>query len=151
MNRDLAKFNQQVRKWADGQPRKYRKTALAFGYRCDTETHSFSGTEKWISQQSRKRSGEGVSERTIQRHLKAFEKHGVIEVERRRNGDKNMSSVYTVHFDRFITDDDSAAFLASLTSLGPNEPARNTPTTDLDGNCNCIGCARGDGCIWADW
>ena len=146
--KDLDKFNKMVRHWAEQMPAKYRKTALAFGYRCDKKTHSFDGTLRWISQQSRKRSGEGVSRATLERHLKVFEKHGVIEIERRRNGDKNMSSVYTVHFDRFIADDDSAAFFASLATLEPKEPARDTPTTDADGNCNCIGCARGVGCIW---
>jgi len=148
MNKDLTKFNRMVRKWADQQPKMYRKTALAFGYRCDTKTHSFSGTEKWIAKKSRERCGEGISERTVQRHLKVFEKHGVITVERRRNDGQNMSSVYTVHFDRFIAGDDSAAFFASLASLEPREPAKDTPTTDADGNCNCIGCAKGDGCIW---
>src|SRR5712664_1438886 len=127
--KDLTKFDRMVREWAGRQPKKCRKTALAFGYRCNTKTHSFDQTLRWISQQSRKRSGEGVSERTLKRHLPVFEKHGVITVERRRDGDKNMSSVYHVHFDRFIGSEDGGyeRFLASL------EPATGTPTTDADG------------------
>ena len=135
-----------VRKWADKQPAKYRKTALAFGYRCDRESHSFDGTLAWISKKSRERKGEGVSRPTLERHLPVFEKHGVITVERRRNGGQNMSSVYHVHFDRFIGTEDNE-FLASLASLAP---VTGTPTTDADGLCTCVGCSRGTGCIWAD-
>jgi hypothetical protein len=74
--RKLESFNAMVRKWADKQPAKYRKTALAFGYRCDVKSHSFSGTLAWISKKSRERKGEGVSRPTLERHLPVFEKHG---------------------------------------------------------------------------
>lgn len=103
MNKDLAKFNTMVREWADRQPAKYRHAALAFGYRCDTETHSFSGTLEWVSRLSW-RYGYGVSRATLVRHLRVFREHGVITVERRRKDDKNMSSVYHVDFDRYIGD-----------------------------------------------
>jgi hypothetical protein len=98
----IATFNAMVRKWASRQPTKYRRTALAFGYRCDRQTHSFGGTLQWISKQSRKRPGEGVSESTLGRHLKDFEANGVITVERRRSGSRNESSVYHVDFDKVI-------------------------------------------------
>jgi DNA-binding transcriptional ArsR family regulator len=146
--KDLASFNRMVRKWADKQPKMYRKTALAFGYRCDTNTHSFDGTLAWISKKSRERKGEGVSRPTLERHLKVFEKHGVITVERRRNGSQNMSSFYHVNFDKLIGSDDGYdEYLASLARL---EPVTGTPSTDADGLCNCFGCDRGTGCIWAD-
>jgi DNA-binding transcriptional ArsR family regulator len=144
--RKLEAFNAMVRKWADKQPKMYRKTALAFGYRCDMKSHSVDGTLAWISKKSRERKGEGVSRATLERHLPVFEKHGVITAERRRNGDKNMSSVYHVHFDRFIGAAEDNEFLASLARIGP---ATGTPSTDADGLCNCIGCDRGTGCIWA--
>jgi hypothetical protein len=111
---DLSSFNATVRKWADRQPLKYRKTALAFGYRCDRRTHSFDGTLQWISKKSRERPGEGVSVPTLQRHLKVFSSQGVIEVERRRNdGGMNMSSVYYVNFGMVLLDDRDA-YLVSL-------------------------------------
>ena len=104
--KELASFNALVRQWADRQPAGYKLSALAFGYRCDRLTHSFDGTLKWISEQSRKRKGEGVSRATLARHLKVFEADGVITVERRRNLDKNMSSVYHVDFDKVIEAED---------------------------------------------
>jgi DNA-binding transcriptional ArsR family regulator len=113
--RKLASFNAMVRKWADKQPPMYRKTALAFGYRCDVNSHSFDQTLEWVAKQSRKRKGEGVSESTLKRHLKVFEASGVITVERRRNGDKNMSSAYRVDFAKVIVDHD--AWLGSLGDL----------------------------------
>lgn len=97
----LSDFNEQVREWADRQPPKYRKSARAFGYRCNVNSHSFSGTIAWISRLSR-RYGYGVSERTLKSHLKDYEASGVIKVERRRNLDKNMSSVYYVNLDAVI-------------------------------------------------
>src|SRR5260370_29754543 len=100
--KELASFNAMVRKWADKQPAKYRLTALAFGYPCNRKTHSFDQTLDWISKRSRKRDGEGVSRSTLVRHLPAFVASGVIEVERRRDNDKNMSSVYHVDFSKAI-------------------------------------------------
>jgi hypothetical protein len=99
---DLASFNAMVRKWADRQPTQYRRTALAFGYPCDRQTHSFDQTLEWVSKRSRKRTGEGVSESTLKRHLKVFEASDVITVERRRDGSRNKSSVYHVDFDKVI-------------------------------------------------
>lgn len=106
----LERHNARVRRWANQQPAKYRKSALAFGYRCDADSCSFSGTLDWISKKSRQRKGEGVSRKTLVRHLRAFEDQEVIKVERRRNGDKNMSSVYTVDFDKVIPVDDATAW-----------------------------------------
>ena len=100
---ELREFNKMVRDWADKQPAQYRKTALAFGYRCDIETHSFDGTQEWIAKKSRERKGEDVSVSTIKRHLKTFKEQGVITEEKRRgDGAKNKSSIYTVDFGRFV-------------------------------------------------
>lgn len=139
---DLAKFNAMVRKWADQQPKKYRKSARAFGFPCDMETHSFSGTEKWIARHARS-VGIDISESTIQRHLKDFEAYGVITVERRRDKDKNQSSIYHVHFDRFIGTGDTErdAFLTELAM--PDRPA--LPPEAYQGHnvttCPCEPCA----------
>jgi DNA-binding transcriptional ArsR family regulator len=134
-----------VRKWADQQPAKYRNTALAFGYRCDRKSHSFSGTLAWISRKSRERKGEGVSRPTLVRHLPVFEKYGVITVERRRDGDKNMSSVYHVYFDRFIGSEDPAydGYLTSLAAMEqPEKPSY--PLSGYSGHsvltCQCDDC-----------
>ena len=106
MKNNLSSFNAMVRKWADIQPVKYRLTALAFGYRCDRLTHSFSGTLQWISKKSRERKGEGVSRATLVRDLTAFRASGVITVENRRDGSRNMSSVYHVDFGKVVEAED---------------------------------------------
>ncbi len=116
--KELASFNRMVRKWADQQPKMYRKTALAFGYRCDMNSHTFDGTLAWISKKSRERKGEGVSRATLVRHLTVFTEHGVIRVETRRDGDRNTSSVYHVDFGKVIAEDaDHDAWLSSLGDL----------------------------------
>lgn len=151
--KELDAFNAKVRQWADRQPAKYRLTALAFGYRCNRKTHSFDGTLQWISKQSRKREGEGVSESTLGRHLRIFIASGVIEVERRRNGSFNMSSVYHVNFDKDIDetievpdmgkrqrrrnrteDAEREAFLASL-DVEPPEDAEKVKHSGLMDAC----------------
>lgn len=119
---NLASFNAMVRKWADQQPDRYRLSALAFGYRCDRKTHSFGGTLQWISKKSRERPGEGVSRATLVRHLSAFIASGVITVERRRDNDKNMSSVYHVDFDKVIKVED----------MGRRQRRRNRETIPAD-------------------
>jgi hypothetical protein len=99
----LAALNVMVRQWADRQPPKYRLSALAFGYRCDVKSQSFDGTLKWISNKTRGRpNGEFVSLRTLKDHLRVFEAHGVIRVQRHRNGSRNKSSIYFVDFDKSI-------------------------------------------------
>jgi hypothetical protein len=103
---DLGSFNAMVRQWADKQPARYRLSALAFGYPCNRKTHSFDQTLAWVSKRSRKRPGEGVSLRKLKDDLGVFEASGVIEVERRRDGARNKSSVYHVRFDRVIQADD---------------------------------------------
>lgn len=100
--KELDAFNRMVRSWADKQPARYRLSALAFGYPCNRKTHCFDQTLKWVSERSRKREGEGVSRATLVRHLPVFVAYGVIEVERRRDNDKNMSSVYHVDFSKVI-------------------------------------------------
>lgn len=104
-NSRLDKHNRECRRWAGRQPVKYRKSLLAFAYRANTETHSFDGTLQWVSKKSRERPGEGVSVSTLIRHLKVFRAHGLVTEQKRRNGDKNMSSVYTLHFDAVISDE----------------------------------------------
>ena len=100
---ELREFNKLVRDWADKQPAQYRKTALAFGYRCNIETGSFDGTLEWIAKKSRERKGESVSVSTLKRHLKTFKEQGVITEEKRRgDGAKNKSSIYTVDFGRNV-------------------------------------------------
>ena len=118
----IAAFNALVREWADRQPAKYRRTALAFGYRCDRRTHSFSGTLQWVSKQSRKRDGEGVSRATLVRHLAVFAASGVITVERRRDNDKNQSSVYHVDFDKLIDE------TIEVPDMGKRQRRRNRET-----------------------
>jgi DNA-binding transcriptional ArsR family regulator len=122
MDKELAKFDVMVRQWADSQPEKYRKSALAFGYPCNTETHSFSGTEEWIAKHARKNRID-ISERTIQRHLKVFERSGVITVERRREGNKNVSSLYHVHFDKTIPPGDPERDTCPISPVIPDRPA----------------------------
>jgi hypothetical protein len=95
-----------VRQWADKQPARYRLSALAFGYPCNRQTHTVEGTLAWIAKHSRKRTGEGVSRATLVRHLPTFVAYGVITVERRRDNDKNKSSVYHVDFSRVIEVED---------------------------------------------
>lgn len=152
--KELDAFNAMVRRWADRQPARYRLSALAFGYRCDRKTHSFSQTLEWISKQSRKRKGEGISESTLQRHLRVFEASGVITVERRRINDKNASSVYHVDFDKLIEAEDmsrrqrrrnrqagqaeDAERQAWLASLGDNAP--EPPKHTGDDMRVCEGC-----------
>ena len=99
--KELDAFNAMVRQWADKQPAKYKLSALAFGYPCNRKTHSFDQTLDWVARRARKR-GEGVSLRKLKDDLKVFEASGVIEVERRRDGARNKSSVYHVHFDKHI-------------------------------------------------
>jgi len=146
--KELASFNAMVRKWANRQPAKYRLTALAFGYPCNRKTHSFDQTLDWISKRSRKREGEGVSRRKLADDLKVFEANGVIEVERRRNGSQNMSSVYHVCFDKVIEvedmgksqrrrnreDAERAAFFASL-DVEPPEDAEPPKHVGFMGDC----------------
>jgi hypothetical protein len=97
----LEAFNERVREWADKQPPVYRKSARAFGYRCNVETSSFSGTLQWVSTLSR-RYGYGVSRATLVRHLKVFQAHGVITVKGQRVGKENRGSIYTVDFDAVV-------------------------------------------------
>lgn len=134
--KELSSFNAMVLQWAGRQPAKYRLTALAFGYRCDRLTHSFDGTLEWVSKKSRQRKGEGVSISTLGRHLRVFEASGVITVERRRNGSRNMSSVYRVDFGRVIEaeDMDSREYRAWVDSLA--DPPEHSGK-DLDA---CPGC-----------
>jgi hypothetical protein len=106
MDRELKAFNKKVKDWALSQPAKYRKTALAFGYRCDKREHCFTGTLKWTSKKSRERTGEGVSVSTLKRHLKVFQDEGLIKVEhgQRKQSDRNVASTYHVDFDAVIDD-----------------------------------------------
>lgn len=104
MSNDLRAFNAMVRAWAARQPKRYRSTALAFGYRCDKVSHSFQGTMEWVSRCSRRRPGEYVSVAKIKRDLKVFAAAGAITAERQRDGDRNAPSVYHVDFERVIPD-----------------------------------------------
>lgn len=151
MNKRLEAHNRMVRRWADRQPPKYRKSARAFGYRCDTRTHSFAGTLDWISRKSRERPGEGVSRRTLFRHLAEFTEQGLVTVEKRRNGDKNMSSVYKVNFDVVMRESAAVAAddpwadvpvaepfsnqpeVSHLTNMPEPEPVDDPSEPDLDG------------------
>jgi hypothetical protein len=148
MNNDLTDFNRMVREWADGQPPIYRKTALAFGYPCNIKTHSFDQTLEWIAKNTRKPKypGPQVSRPTVVRHLAMFRDYDVITVERRRDGDRNMSSVYHVHFDRYIGTGDAErdAFVESLAV--PEQPVSPAMPAECYGHdplkCGCGACRR---------
>jgi hypothetical protein len=101
MTNRLDAHNARVCEWASNQPAKYRKTALAFGYPCNVETASFTGTLEWVQDHARKQHID-ISRPTLVRHLKVFREYGLIEVEPHRRGDKNAASTYTVHFDRIV-------------------------------------------------
>ena len=99
----LEEFNNNVRAWANHQLPKYRKSALAFGHRCNVELSSFTGTLDWVSKLSR-RYGYGVCRRKLAADLTVFKKYHVIDARHQRHGDKNAGSIYRVHFDRVIGD-----------------------------------------------
>lgn len=166
---ELRDFNKMVREWADKQPARYRKTALAFGYRCDRETNSFEGTQEWIAKKSRERKGEGVSESTILRHLKVFKEHGVITEEKRRGGGaKNKSSIYTVDFGRIVETGkqehgDRESWNPGWTgeqNYSPDDiPVREIDEAQAEAlgmlapeidRCDCIGCYNGSRCLFTD-
>ena len=134
-SKSLARFNQMVRDWANAQPAKYRKSALAFGFPCDMKTYSFDQTLKWISDQTRWRDGgrDFASARTLRRHLPVFQRHCVIAVEKRQRNGMNASSVYHINFDRCIGSDDldvnasrsderDSLISQDETTVGSNEP-----------------------------
>lgn len=108
MSKRLDYFNERVRGWANRQPLKYRKSAMAFGYRCNVESRSFTGTLQWISDKTRGRDGEYICRRKLAKDLRVFQDQGVIEVKRHRRWDDktghyiNGGSTYTVHLDRAI-------------------------------------------------
>jgi hypothetical protein len=97
----LAGHNSRVRAWANKQPPKYRKSALAFGYPCDRFACEFTQTLRWVQANARK-NGVDISESTLKRHLVVFKQAGVIEETKHRAGKENRASTYRVHFDRVM-------------------------------------------------
>src|ERR1019366_7799631 len=111
---ELKAHGELVKQWASKQPAKYRMSALALGYRMDTETHSFRISVKAISAEARKH-GQFVAESTLKRYLEVFEHYGLVTIERPIDAygerDKDpltgalLSNLYHADFGKVLTED----------------------------------------------